>query len=213
MTRMLACGILLGVCGQALAGIVGVGGGVAQVPAPADASTDQYVDPIIHAWNERQNVVLEYAVLVNATMPGAYADVGDLTPGAIPAGTPISSHYIHFDSAQDQETIVSGWVTFDAPILGVVMVGDGPGKNLLDSTDFLGAAGTVYPDNVAHRGIELSGEYDAITISPDRMTLIIDQLRVVNPGDHVRIITESLPTPGTLGLVGLGGLLAARRRR
>ncbi len=209
-----ACGWMVLVCASAAsAGIVGVGGSVVHIQAPASAEPNALTSTWIHAWNEKQGVVLEHSLVVNAAQPGTYQYETDLSPAAIMSGTVVNSHYIHFDTPGEDELILSGWVTFDAPILGVIAAGDNPGWNLLESTDFLGAPGTLYPGGLKHRGLELPNGIDTFTISQDRMTLIIDQFRVVKPGDHVRVITETVPAPGAMTLAGLGGLLALGRRR
>lgn len=214
MARSTLGAIVVLVAGTAAsAGIVATGGGVVHTAAPADSRPNAFADTVIHAWDERQGVELETSLLVDAMQPGTYNGQVDLTPGAILSGTIVSSHYIHFDSPGALVMSQNGWVRFDAPILGVIVLGDGEGADHLDSTDFLGAPGTIYPDAFKYRGLDFPGDLDTFTISEDRMTLIIDQLRIANPGDHVRIITETIPTPGTIALAGLGGLLAMSRRR
>jgi hypothetical protein len=156
------------------------------------------------AFNEVSNFTLTAALPVNATTPGTYTSNGALTPGVIPAGTPISSHYLYSDPVGGSLSVYEGFVEFDQPILGVIVL-----RADLNSSDFLGAPGTLYADNTA-RGMELSqAERFVITISGARVNY---RFETSSATDDIRIIT-AVPAPGAAALASLSGLLAMRRRR
>jgi hypothetical protein len=71
---------------------------------------------------------------------GTYSDV--LTQrGVISAGTQVDSYYVHFDRVQTSSGTVSGTLTFDRPVLGLIYLT--PTLNSTDAT--IGAPGTQYP--------------------------------------------------------------------
>lgn len=51
-------------------------------------------DTTMYAFDEQQNVTLAQALEVDITAPGTYDDSSDLTPGTIPGGTGVSSHFV-----------------------------------------------------------------------------------------------------------------------
>ncbi|HYF13604.1 MAG TPA: hypothetical protein VD971_00880 [Phycisphaerales bacterium] len=190
----------------AFGGIVGTGGDAIFIAAPASTALGALEsDPNVHAFNEASNLVLSAGLPVNATTPGIYTSNGSLTPGIIPAGTAVNSHYIYSDPVGGGLETYQGFVDFDAPILGVIIL-----RAALNGTDaLLGAPGTVYADNAA-RGMELSqGEHFTITISGTRLIYDFDTSSAT---DDIRVIT-AVPTPAGVGLAAACGLLAMRRRR
>lgn len=200
----------------ARAGISGFSGAVEFMPAPADARIDSLVrSDVACVWNEAQNVRLKAPLNVDAVNPGLYNDAADLEFTQIPAGTLVSSHYIHFDSPGESFARALGSVRFDAPILGVIVTGDLIDQDIpdlttnLDDSDFLGV-GTIYPDGQRRRGLEY--HTDLFTISLSRRTITFD-LSITVPGDYIRVITAAVPSPGSGVLAGVGVIAALRRRR
>jgi hypothetical protein len=193
------------------ASIVGVSGAVELVAAPADARANAYTwRDGLRCWDERQNVALEADLFADATEPGLYDWYTDLTGVVIPAGTIISSHYVHFDSPGSEMVSAAGSLTFSGRIVGVIVSGDysGDSNGRLDQSDALGL-GTVYPEHMPYRGLEF--EIDRFEITTDRRTLNLS-LRISQPGDYLRVFTvEPVPAPG--GMIVMAGLLAAARRR
>ena len=181
-------------------------GGSASLIAPPPSSVLGATESNTRAWafNEVTNHTLATNLLVNATTPGTYTSLGSLTPGFIAAGTVINSHYLYTDPVGGANSVYEGFVEFDQPILGVICL-----RPDLNSTDFLGASGTAYGDNVA-RGLELSqNERFTITIAGNRINF---RLVTSTATDDIRVIT-AVPAPGAVALLALGGVFATRRRR
>lgn len=144
-------------------------------------------------FNERQGVLL----LANLAVDG----------GLVSAGTVVDSHMIFLNtpagvaSTSDTQT----W-TFDGQILGVLS--DVGGNLEAASNAILGAPGTAYPGAFANRGLEGNDWY---TISGNSITV---KMTVTEPGDWIRVTTQTVPTPGAIVLGGLGtGLVGWLRRR
>lgn len=194
------------------AGIIGTTGAATFIPTPSDASLDAITSNTqVYVWNEDQNVTLAAPLLVNAVAPGIYNTPASLASIPIPAGTAVASHYISFDAPPPEApSFAIGTVTFDADIIGVIVLGD-IGPTFLDLSDFLGSS-TLYPDGVDARGIEISINDDNFGISPSHKTLSFD-LHAAFPGDFIRVITLPVPAPATAPFLGAVGLLAMRRRR
>jgi len=152
----------------------------------------------LYAFDEDQNIFLTDDLLV---------DLGT----TIPSGTTVASHYLFFDPAVP--ATVTGTVTFDSEILGVITSTD-----TLFASDFLANTGVTYLNPVS-RGLE-SGDSLAIT-GENELTFT---LTANTPGDYVRVITafsptaeeEANPVPepaGILGMAGAGLMLVGQRWR
>ena len=180
----------------------------------------------LSAFDELQNVVLPSDLTVGFMPPvDPPGTLPDDPVGFIAAGTSVSSHLIHFDPVgnwfdKDTKVTLTGWVTFDAPILGVI-----GGVNQLDNTDSntsghpaanipLGLPNVHYGwDGV--RGIEIGDYADTIQILASDLHTIYVDFTVADYGiDQIRVIT-AVPIPATLMLLasGLAGILAWRRMR
>ncbi len=191
--RWLALGgpaLLLASAGLAAAAISNVVGMAAQVAPPATVLPAANQGAVIQAFNELQNVILPVDLPVDArgtNPPTELRNEQDLRPGKIPAGTCVSSHYLHFDPAA--AAAVTGGVAFDGPILGVAVMPD-----TLDATNPLGWPWTSYPADANagscavganHCGLELTGQ-DLLRVGIDRVEL---SAFAANPGDRIRVIT------------------------
>ncbi len=198
-----ACALVL-VCGSARGVIVANGGDTIVIAPPPSCALDVSEDnTFARAWNEG-TFTLTAPLALNATLPGNYTSVGSLTPGVIPAGTTIQSHYVYSDPIGSPVQMYQGFLDFDQPILGVIIL-----RPQLNASDVVGAFGTTYADNVA-RGMEVSANENVfITISQLRVGFMFNTTTAT---DDIRIIT-AVPAPGALGFFGAAGLLAARRRR
>jgi MYXO-CTERM domain-containing protein len=205
MLGLLAIGAI---AGTANAGIVGVVGDIEFVAAPADARLNVYTSKIVRAWNEQQDHTLVQRLRVNAVTSKLYDANADLEEAFIAAGTRVASHYIHFDTPGGERGSAKGLVRFDADILGVICVGDSGTQRFLDASDFL-SSGTIYPDAINNRGLELGD--DSFRILADRRTVEFN-FQIASPGDYMRVVT-AVPTPGSAALLGIAGLVSLRRRR
>lgn len=205
----LSWGAALTLSASAFGSIVSTGGSAELVAAPADARLNALTSSTaVRVWNEQQFVTLTAGLTVNASLPGLYNGPADLANSVVPAGTVISSHYVHFDSPANTSASASGSIRFDGDIIGVICIGDTASDHFLDDSDFL-SAGTLYGDGIDARGMELSNN-EFFRISSDRRGIEFS-MRISNPGDFIRVVT--VPAPSVAALGGLGIAFASRRRR
>jgi hypothetical protein len=215
----------------ARAGIVSVSGngdilipGVDATGATADFFNDPGPSPLVHGWNEKQNVVLDRDVYVDIINSGTYSSRGDLggfNEFKIAAGTRVSSHLLYFDPERSQ-TVSDVTYTFDGKILGVIVDSDRFWSRRFGFTDyflqsdFLGNPLTVYPTNhYRFRGLEWETLHQ-ISVDVYGRTLTIDFLSAGSPGDQIRVLTAAIPEPSSvvsLGIAACLGLGLAVRRR
>jgi MYXO-CTERM domain-containing protein len=197
--------------------VISTSSNVNRIARPADARLNVLTNACIaKVWNERQNVALTQDLRVDAFMRGRLFDeVKDLQGKVLPKNLIVSSHYVHFDSPGTQHaTLRQASITFDQPIVGVIMLNK-QGSRSLDNTDAIFGMGTQFTKNLDLRGLELNPCGDRFKISNDGKTLTFWST-ISNPGDYFRVITSGgnmIPTPGAAALLGLGGLAIARRRR
>jgi len=158
---------------------------------PNSVGNDTFQSPNLFGFDEDQNILLA------APLP---FDTG----GFAAAGTVVASHYVFFDPGPIQTML--GTVDFDSTVLGIIS-----STGLLFASDFLANTGVNYL-NPAARGLEAG---DAVFISGAQQ--ISFDVSASTPGDYVRVITAfspgAVPEPGTLFLVGLGAIFAARKLR
>jgi uncharacterized repeat protein (TIGR01451 family) len=166
---------------------------IERISPPASVKLDKLTsNRCIRLFDERQDVTVGSGGLkVDISTAGTFDETKDLTPFTIAAGTVVDSHLLHADNVGSATVRLSGSVTFDADIIGVIVL-----DRSLDDTDSLGGSATAYPRRLNLRGYELTGPPsrggDAITISADRRTI------TVNPAfssvlDQIRVITANGP--------------------
>ena len=193
---LVACVIaLMSMVAAASASITGTSGQITQIAPPASVAIDALEsDTTMYAFDEQQGVTLASPLAVNITTPGTYDDSSDLTPGTIPAGTVVNSHFVNADhiGTQAPGVVLDGTVTTDTDILGIIVM-----QHELNHSDNLGAPGTTYPTGDFGRGFNLDDQNDFIIEQIDKRTVEIhSQVRV--HADQVRIITDGTP-PRTFG--------------
>lgn len=183
---------------QTLADIVAVGGAVVMADPPATIihSTGAWESNAeIRAWHER-SLVLPVSLTLGHVATGPLTNEANLVDGVVPVGATVSSFMVRVDPLGGGPVLLSGFVVFDTPILGVYI-----GSQLTPNDDLLGRPGVTYNENI-YRGMELDGNggpsLDMLEISADRLRIdfICD---VGDWTDDIRIITgTSLPvaTPG-----------------
>ena len=172
--------------GAAWAAITGTTGHVEQVAPPANVAANVLEsDTRIRAFDERQCVTLTSDLAVDI-VPGGGS-------GTIPAGTSVSSQFLHFDPTNASIVTLSGSITTDQAVLGVIT----SQANLDASDSVLGAPGTTYPTGDPARDLEGPGPFpsdgDSAAISgTNEVTVTLkDRFHF----DQVRVVTACPPPP------------------
>lgn len=199
------------------ASVVGQGGNVGgpwtSPPASLKLNKTEH-NTLTNVWIEQQNMLLPSNVWYNAHNPGTYQQVSSLVHNTIPgAGTSrVNSYIFHFDPTSGIPTKTSkGYVDFDHEIYVITKNGD------IDSSDVpFGMSGTQYATSMlADRGYDLAAN-DAFWISNPSAGVwrLQFEARASTGMDELRVIEiASVPTPGSIALLGGAGLAAFRRRR
>ncbi len=191
----------------ASADIIEVGGAAVLAEPPANIALNQWEsDTEIRGFFERQTVLFSDLALDHVNT-GLVDHESLLVPGLVSAGTAVQSYLFHADSVAGFDALLSGYVVFDQPILGVLIH-----TASMNGTDgFLGRPGVTYGNSPGRR-LELPpGSLDTFEISGDRTRLDFT-LKFAAAYDELRIIT-AVPEPGSLALLSLMGLTGMRRRR
>jgi hypothetical protein len=190
--------------GSSMGSISSVSGAVALISPPVSTALNATEsDTAAWAFDEVQGYTLPVGIAVNATLAGSYLSNGSLTPGVIPAGSVVNSHYIYADPFTGGT--FDGTVIFNQPIIGVIVL-----RSELNASDaFLGAPGTIYADNSA-RGMELNANADRFQIDVGLFEIRF-RFSTGTATDDIRVLT--IPAPATAGLVSIAALAAVRRRR
>lgn len=190
-----------------------VSGNVEQIAPPASVVLGALEsNSFVRLFDERTTVLLNQNVSVDITQPSTVGNSSDLTPGIISANQLIDSHLLHADPVGGGPVTYQGSVTFDRPILGLLVQ-----ANTLTATDsVLGSLSTVYNPTI-DRGFEWPSTTvvgDMVQLSPDFRTITF-VLKATSQYDQIRVITASVPEPSSivLGLGCLGFAITVRCRR
>ncbi len=198
----------------ASAAIVSAVGGGATIATPADVLEDGASNTAQQGFDEVQN----HTTLQAYDYLDASASVQTLAAGSV-----IDSHMIFLNTQGNAraDSVNAVW-TFTGNIIGVM--GNYNGSMEFLSSAELGAAGVTYetdPDNkLAARGLEnINGggaNDDGFSFTGNVLTLT---MRVTEPGDWVRVITDVNPVPVPAGLplvltaLGAFGFMRSRKRK
>jgi len=202
MAKLIAAAGTMMVVGMttASAAIFGVTGSTNWLTTPPVSCVPGALNgPLAFTWDEQQN----------ATTSGQYCDMVNnpgTSAGAI-AGVISGTFDSHFISYQDYSGLppAVGSVTFTGQIMGVIFVG-----TTLDGTDVQwGSGGTTYPTLYPFRGLNFSS---AFSISGNTITFNLSTISPVIEVVQIRVLT-AVPAPGCAALLGLGGMVACRRKR
>jgi len=183
------------------AGIASTDGAIIEVSPPTSVKAGEtQSDTQIIVFAE-QYKVLPLDLKVDILDPGTYTGPdATLSEGIITAGTLVCSHMLHFDPVTGN-TSLSGSVTFEEPILGLIVLNE-TGYETLNKSDYLGASGTFYPTNFERRtelkAVNPTDPQDEVIFSADRRTVTVTLLTSVKWQDQVRIITEIEPEQAAL---------------
>lgn len=202
----LAAAIVAGIAGSASAAIVGTGGMCTFLGSPpVSALPGALIGPPAYCWDEQTNVN-STANVVNITSNGFYT--GN-TPNLGAVAGLFDSHIVHFDALSGVAN-VTGSVTFNQAIVAVIY-----DESLLSATDStFGAGGTTYDTGNFFRSS--SGNIlgnSQLLVSGNTLWFDLWAFAPANYMSEIRVLTHAVPTPGSLALMGLGGLAVSRRRR
>lgn len=158
------------------------GGGTVVLGQPVGApGSDQINTPDVYAFDEVQS----YALTVALTVTGP--DGSDIV---LPAGTLVDSHYVEWDPSFADRGWGSASVTFDGPVLGVLIA-----TAALIATDAeFGTAAAGYGTN-RYRGVEVPGDtvgFVGDTVSFNAYGRYPEGIRVFT----LAAPTEPVPVPG-----------------
>ncbi|MBN8598555.1 MAG: hypothetical protein J0L78_12865 [Planctomycetes bacterium] len=201
---MMAAALMAGAMGSvsAFGAITGVAGQTTWLLTPPAAATpSSLLGPNAFAWDEKQNLFVTNVMCDLTNNPGnSSSPVFGLVSGNV------DSHFIHFQQ-NTAATLVNGQVTFAGKIRGVMFM-----QNTLDITDIpLGSPSTIYPTGYGWRGLNASSFF---SINNNVLTFHFDGPIPTPDILQLRVLTEHVvPAPGVMAMVGMGGLIAARRRR
>jgi hypothetical protein len=190
----LAVTAALGFAGAASAAVINCSASVTCVvgtPASGTVGNNSINENVLYAFDEQQNVLLGSALNI------------DVVAGSIAAGVRVASHYLAFDPPPPRTRAVEATVTFNRKILGLIIT-----KANLDASNAVVGLSSIFYDTDRLIGLELG---DTVSFSNDMTTL---NWRASDPGDHIRVITASVPLPagGLLLIGGLGALVLMRRK-
>ncbi len=195
------CLVVGGAASIAAAGIVSTSGACSQIGAPANALPGSLAANNAWAWDELAGVSLVSMPVDLSTNPSnSFGPV----PGLL--STVVDSHFIHFDGVPGM--VITGTVTFSDPIIGVQY-----SDSNLDLSDALASPGTIYPTFMPLRGFNNWTGADYVDINGNVLHFQFSTASPSNNLEQVRVFTRAVPAPGAAALLGLGGLLGARRRR
>jgi len=192
------CGLLAALALAAAAGatIVSTSGQMTLIPPPPSVDIGALQsNTTMYAFNERQCVRTTADLHVDITVPGTYDDSSDFTPGVIPAGTLVSSHFVNADKVgiQPPRVELEGSIVTNADILGIAVL-----QRSLDASDVLGAPGTIYPTGKFGRGMNVDDQNDFVIEQIDKRTVVVHSDVLIHT-DQVRVITRCAETLGAKG--------------
>lgn len=188
---------------------------------PASVELDALVsDTLIFMFIEKENHILTNDIILDLSEPGDYFDdsiIPDslqtwdlLNPGVIPAGTEVHSIYFHYDNETYNQTFnlfnylncigqfqVNAQITFNYPVLGIIMRASGNQPNLLNSDSELGLSTVDYCEhNLTHfPGINIADgcQSDRFILSADRMTLTLKNNTDIHHDNYRVVLDASSP--------------------
>lgn len=208
---------LVGLVAASQAGVTLVSGPGSAVGAPANMKyyADAYGANTINYWTERENHSLTNNLVVSILPPNSFPTNStshfNNNDNFVAAGTAIDSYYFYYDPVNNSAT---GRFRFDRKILGIIS--NERTSAALDHfmlSDFLidplVPAANLPPGHFEARGLEI-GANEYVRWLNDRE--IVFNLSATSPGDQIRVITEAVPEPTSIAVLGLGLAALIRRR-
>ncbi len=202
------------------AGIMGVTGAVEIVAAPpSDLRLGTWEsNTAVRVFGERQNLALSNPLAVDITVPGTSGQSpnANVSPGTVLMGTRIDSFYLHFDNIGEGNIRLAGSITFDSPILGILVGLEGgvvtgsPNNSLGTTNGVLGLPGLTY----GYEGIDLFNISDQLTLGTNLRTISFNFGTALS-ADNMRIVTatSSVPKPSSIFLVATFVVFTIDHRR
>ena len=137
------------------------------VDAPSSLEKDAFESSsTIFVAREGEAVSIDQKTTVDYVLDGSYGSMGDdyASNCSVPSSnTAINSYLVHYDPASSGPSVVTGEYTFAGDVIGVINDGD----ELIGTDEFLGAAGTTYPQDSSRAAQGDSG----VTVRENRQTL------------------------------------------
>ncbi|HRQ72637.1 MAG TPA: hypothetical protein PLU35_06380 [Phycisphaerales bacterium] len=195
------CLALAAAATSANASIVATSGLCTQIAAPPSAVMGPLNATNAWAWDEQQGISLALMPVDLSTNP---SNSNAAVPGFL-TGT-FDSHMVHFDGPPG--IVIFGTVTFKDPIVAVQYA-----DLNLDLSDAIATTGTIYPTTMPFRGFNNWTGADFVDINGNVLTFQLSTVSPVADIEQIRVFTRAIPAPGTVALLSLAGLIAARRRR
>lgn len=199
------------------AGVSLISGSGTAIGAPGNMKyfADAYGVDTINYWTERENHSLANNLVVSILPPNSFP-VNSTThfnnnDNFVAAGTAIDSYYFYFDPVNGNAV---GRFRFDRKILGIItnertsaandhfMLSDHLINPLVPNAN-------KAPGHFEARGLEI-GSNEFIRWFDDREVAF--NLNAASPGDQIRVITEAVPEPTSIAVLGLGIVALLRRR-
>lgn len=137
---------------------------------------------------EQEKLELVAPLPVYSPAPGQYSTTSPPTLTTLPPGTVVRSYFLHADSPQQTSNEIE--LTFDAPILGLLM----SGTQLNETDSLLGKREVRYPSEFV---AEHQPKYRAFLIAPGTKTDVGDMYTIDSTGKTIRL---------TMGLLESGGI-------
>lgn len=134
---------------------------------------------------------LKSPLTVNISEAGDYRDASGLSPIDVPSGTRVHSYLMHYFPTEKlgrrRAKTVTGSVTFEQPIIGLIVLHD----ELVASSHL---SRLLAGENQIRRELELGGpRSDRIKLSDDRRTVTVELTSPRNSADLIRVIVETKP--------------------
>jgi MYXO-CTERM domain-containing protein len=191
------------------AAIIGTTGPVTQIAPPASAVTMALPGPSAFCWDEQINVAVPASgIAVNLIGNGSWT--GPAANNATYFGSAVDSHMIHFEVSSVAQS-VTGSVTFSSAIVAVIY-----DNTLLAASDGLLGSATVWEPLGFIRSPGASLYQNSIQVVGNQInfTMWVSTPDLMNRISEFRVLTDAtIPAPGALALLGVAGVIGARRRR
>jgi ABC-type transport system substrate-binding protein len=216
-----AMGLAIGLVNSNPAQAITSTGNIEQIALPtslAAGATESSTN--IRLFTEQQNLTLESDLNVNHLVSGAASftgngtDTNPGTSGTLATGTILSSFLLHLDPAGTRVRTLSGSLTFDNPILGLIYNNSSSNSTLNNTDSILGGLGVTYETSTSRRFL-IGENADSFTISADGKTLTLT-MRAGGTGatniDNLRVVTSSavpFEFSPSLGLILGAGLIGS----